>query len=164
MNEEKKILSVEDILLGLNRGYKAGLYVLIVVWAFLLFLGLRLDMIAGTAGVGIVISVIVICGLYFGSIKESCIKNKRLEIKDDIVEELKEVMRRDRYDYYAILKNAGKTNIDGCEYKELQKDDELYVFEYLNKNGKCIIRNIYAKKVYKLSPDLLEFYVRDQDV
>ena len=161
MNEEKKILSVEDILLDLNRRYKTTFYVLIAVWVLVLFFGYRLNTVAGTAGVGVVISGIIMYGTHLITFRERCIENKRLEVKEDIVDELKEVMRRDRFDYYAVLKKAGTTDIQSYEYRELTKDEEVYVFEYLNKKGKCYIRDIYSKNEYKLSPDLLEYCVRD---
>lgn len=160
MNEEKELLTVDSIIEACRHSKKLAFYALIIIWTIMILVGLKYNAILGGAVTAVVLSLFVLLFVLYNSTKERCINNKRLEIKDDVIEELIEVSRHESEDFYVVLKNTGKDSILYADYKDMEIKDSVYVFEYLDKKGKCLIRNIYLQKKYRISPELFEFYKR----
>lgn len=163
MSDEKEILSIEGILRECKLAKKISIYALILIWTIVVLGIYKYRFVLACSIVGAIFSLIVVCVALYHCRIEKCINNKRLEIRDDVVEDLEEVLKHESEDYYVILKDAGKTVVLYSDYKDMKIQDRVYVFEYLNRNGKCIIKKIYLHKKYKISPELLEFYKRGEE-
>ena len=163
MYEDKTLITVDDIIRASELSRKITRCVLIFIWIVVILGGLKYKAIIAWTITAAVLSVFVLAVYLHNSTKVRCIDNKRLVIKDDVIDDLIEVSRHESEDCYVVLRNAGKESILYIDYKEMEVKDRVYVFEYLNKRGKCIIRNIYLHKKYKISPELLEFYKRSEE-
>lgn len=161
MDYEKELLTIDGIIRECKSSKKFSLYVIIFIWVVLILVGIKYKSMFGCSITAGLMSIFFIAFAIYESVREVCIKNKQLDIKDDVIFELKEVPKRDRYDYSAYLEKAGEQIINYKDYQEMKIGDGVYVFEYFNKKGKCIKKDIYQQNKYRISPELYEFYKRN---
>lgn len=163
MYDEKALLSIEGLLDISKRAKTIAVYALVIIWTIVVLGIFKYKSILAWAIIGVIFSLIDLGVTFYHCIMERCINNKRLEIRDDVIERLEEVHKHESEDYFVILKNEGRSVVLYCDYKEMKTQDRVYVFRYLNKNGRCIIKDIYLHKKYKISPELNEFYIRGEE-
>lgn len=163
MNDEMEIITIDGIVDVDKLTKKVACYALIIIWTIMIFGGIKYKSIIAWLVIAAVFSLFVLGVVLYNATKARCINNKRLEIKDDVIDDLIEVSKHESEDYYVVLRNAGKESILYNDYKEMEINDSVYVFEYFNKKGKCIIRNVYLHKKYVISPELLKFYIRTEE-
>lgn len=163
MYDEKELLSIEGLLSICKLAKKIAVYALVIIWTIVVLGIFKYKSILAWSIIGVLFSLIDLGVTFYHCIIERCINNKRLEIRDDMIENLEEVHKHESEDYFVILKNAGRSVVLYCDYKEMKIQDRVYVFRYLNKNGKCISKDIYLQKKYKISPELNEFYIRGEE-
>ena len=163
MVDEKEIISIEGILRVCKLAKKVAFFALIVIWTLVVLGGYKYKSTLACSIVGAIFSLLVLGFTLYHCRIEQCTNKKRLEIRDDVVEDLEEVHKHESEDYYVTLRNAGKSVVLYIDYKDMKIQDKVYVFEYLNRSGKCIIKRIYLHKKYKISPELREFYIGSEE-
>lgn len=153
----KKELTMEQLAAeknNLNRTYKIFL---ISIWIFTGVIWYR----SGRWEISIV-SIILSVGLSVGIIyalgKNKSVMNSvyanTIQIKDDMVWNLKDKSHGSYEAYELNLVTAGKLKVDEEIYRMAECYDPVYLFEFLDRNQKVCFRQIYFRKNVFLSPEL----------
>ena len=149
----KKELTMEQLAAeknNLNRTYKI---ILISIWIFTGAIWYR----SGRWEISI-LGIILSVGIIYAVGKNKSVMNSvyanTIQIKDDMVWNLKDKSHGSYEAYELNLVTAGKLKVDEEIYRMAECYDPVYLFEFSDRNQKVCFRQIYFRKNVFLSPEL----------